>query len=177
MLQRSQIIIMTLITIIELNTQLIYCDYMQIYTHIILGNYSVRLIAHNFGATAKISCYFLPQFCFAIAPRYVTNERNEWRGYRMQWNIEVAYSRCNIHTYNAYSILWRQRHVYTRQAILVYRSALRRVVAFGINIGQYLSRAERLNSSKYAFAAPPWHDTWKIANTNVQLSWDNQQNI
>jgi len=124
---------------------------------------------HNSYVTAKIVRYFF--FLASISPRAtvlrrVTNEWNKWCGYWAQWNIEV--SRALVATYNAYSVLWRQRHVYSCQTILAYRSMLRRVVAFGINIGQYLSHG-MFEFIKICIQQRLCNDAWKVADTKAQL--------
>lgn len=121
-----------------------------------LKNYLAQLVAillfwHVTAVNVKITRSFLSRFYCEVTPPCLTMKQAT-RISKMRWNIEVTYTLVCEDTSATYivrfrnSILRRQRHVYSCQAIFVYRSSC--VVAFGINIGQYLLR-KCLNSSKY----------------------------
>lgn len=115
-----------------------------------------------------MSCNFLvSNFFCCIALLYW----NKWRQYWMWWNIEVA--RCKDTSATrvvAHPILWRlAMPVYNCQAILVHLSLAHRVVAFRINIGQYLSRNVWIhhNTRSVTFLRC---DARKIINTNANVN-------
>jgi len=132
-------------------------------------------------ASVKIARNFCPDFTtrFCVELPYCGTsdayiEYDEILKLRIHlWSIHlwVRHTLCVV----AHSILLRQRHVYSSQAIRVHRSSPRCVFVFGINTGIYLLRGVWIHQNTHSAAI---YDARQIiTQTWIAQLWQRNHNI